>query len=48
MAGPIVITSGNVRFDGIIGPTGPWERLMIEERRDAERQRVDAECLRRM
>jgi hypothetical protein len=48
MAGPIVITSGNVRFDGIGGPTGPWERLMIEERRNAERQRVDAERLRRM
>jgi hypothetical protein len=48
MAMPIIITSGNIRFDGIGGPTGPWERLMIEERRNAERERVDAERLRRM
>jgi hypothetical protein len=48
MAGPIIFTSGNVRFDGIGGPTGPWERLMVEERQNDDRKRAEAERLRRM
>jgi hypothetical protein len=48
MAMPLVITSGISRFDAIGGPSGPWQRLMAEERRNAERERVQAERLRRM
>jgi hypothetical protein len=46
--GPMVIVGGVARFDGIGAPSGPWERLMIEERRTAERERVEADGLRQM
>jgi hypothetical protein len=57
IAGPLIFAFGGTRFDEIGGMTAPWrddgparcwERLMTEERRTAERERVEAERLRRM
>ena len=57
IAGQLIFTFGGTRFDEIGGMTAPWrddgparcwERLMTEERHTAERERVEAERLRRM